>query len=434
MPISIDLQNRIIPILPQIIEEFGTPFFIYDEKGIVETSLNLKNAFKGLPSGFKEFFAVKANPNPKILAIMREMGFGFDCSSVTELKLARQAGAKPKDIMFTSNDTSQEEFAAALQEGGCILNLDDIGMVDKIDHFPGGLACFRYNPGPRRTGNSIIGNPAEAKYGVPHEQIINAYREARKKGATRFGIHTMICSNELSYQYMVTTVKMLLDVVEMIETELNIKFEFINMGGGLGIPYKPEQSPLPLKQMAQEIKELLIEFKKIHGYTPKLLMESGRYITGPHGIFVTKCINQKHGYKEYRGVDSCCTSSVVRPAMYWSKDHPDDGWHYISILKKNCRPKNRSLTEIVNIVGATCENNDYFCHDRKLPKIIESDIIIVHDVGAHAPAMGNNYNGRLRPQELLLRLDGSIELIRRAQTFDDYVKQFYDFESKILKF
>ena len=240
MPMSPAFQDRLFPVLPEIVEHFKTPFHIYDEAGIRETGELLKKAFSGF-SGFQEYYAVKALPNPGILKIMREMGFGFDCSSIPELILSRQTGARGEEIMFTSNNTAPEEFAAAAADGGSILNLDDITLVPKVPEMPE-LICFRYNPGARRTGNDIIGNPSEAKYGVSHDQLIDAYRAAKERGASRFGLHTMLASNERNHSYMVQTAHMLLGEVERVSAALDIRFEFINIGGGLGIPYRPEQT------------------------------------------------------------------------------------------------------------------------------------------------------------------------------------------------
>ena len=406
MPLSADLQQRLYPRLPEIARHFGTPFHIYDEKGIRATGAGLKAAFAEA-EGFKEFFAVKALPNPKIMAIMANMGFGFDCSSVTELLLARQIGAKPDDILFTSNNTSADDFTAALADGGCILNLDDISLVAKTPVMPE-LICFRYNPGERRTGNTIIGNPVEAKYGVSHEQIVDAYRLAIGRGARRFGLHSMLASNELNYRYMVETVRMLLDVAAMVSQALAIRFEFINIGGGLGIPYRPEQEALDLAALGRESVELLRQFAGQHGYAPAFYMESGRYMTGPHGALVTTAINRKEIYRTYIGVDACM-SSLMRPGMYGA-------YHHIDVVGK----ENSPAKETVDVVGSLCENNDKFAIQRQLPKIADGDLLVIHDTGAHGHAMGFNYNGRLRPKELLLRQDGTVELIRRAETMADY--------------
>ena len=258
MPMSSDFRKRLLPVLPEIVEQYGTPFHIYDEIGIRETGDRLKKAFSSMES-FREYFAVKALPNPRILALMHDMGFGFDCSSIAELVLARRVSAKGEDLMFTSNNTSRAEFEAAAADGGSIINLDDISLISKVNPMPE-LICFRYNPGPRRTGNSIIGNPVESKYGVAHHQILEAYRMARSAGAKRFGLHTMLASNELHHPYMVQTAQMLLEIAEWIGTELGLRFEFINIGGGLGIPYRPEDQPFDLEALGKEIAELFNRF------------------------------------------------------------------------------------------------------------------------------------------------------------------------------
>ncbi|GAB4274462.1 MAG: diaminopimelate decarboxylase [Deferrisomatales bacterium] len=406
MPMSAAFQRRLAPLLGEVAAHFGTPFHLYDEAGIRQTGAALKEAFAGV-EGFREYFAVKALPNPRILEIMAEMGFGFDCSSVPELLLSRRVGARGEDIMFTSNNTTREEWEAALAEGGAILNLDDITLVPKVPRMPE-LVCFRYNPGPRRTGNAIIGNPIEAKYGVAHEQIVEAYRLARQRGARRFGLHTMICSNERHGAYMVETVRMLLGVVEEISETLGIPFEFVNMGGGLGIPYRPEDPPLDLVAMGRQIAELLDGFRVRRGGAPRLFMESGRYMTGPHGVLVTRCINHKHIYREYVGVDACM-SALMRPGMYGA-------YHHVTVWGKEDAPADT----VVDVVGSLCENNDKFAVQRALPRIEEGDLVVIHDTGAHGHAMGFNYNGRLRPQELLLRADGTVERIRRAETVEDH--------------
>ena len=408
MPMHADFRRRLFPILPQIVKHFNTPFHIYDEVGIRRTGEALKSALSTVDS-FKEYFAVKALPNPRILEIMRDMQFGFDCSSIPELLLARQVGASGNAIMFTSNNTDSSEFNVAAADGGCILNLDDISLAEKVPQMPE-LICFRYNPGPRRTGNSIIGNPAEAKYGVAHHQLLDAYRLAESRGARRFGLHTMLASNELNYTYMVQTVKMLLDISQWVTSELGIRFEFINMGGGLGIPYRPDDNPFDLNAMTREISKLFKAFKSRHGYVPTLFMESGRYMTGPHGVLVVKAINRKEIYRTYVGVDACM-SALMRPAMYGA-------YHHIDVLGKPLPGDTQTID--VDVVGSLCENNDKFAIQRPLPPISEGDILIVHDTGAHGHAMGFNYNGKLRPQELLLRTDGRVELIRRAEKVEDY--------------
>lgn len=406
MPMSQAFKNRLFPSLRAVADYFGTPFHIYDEAGIRETGAALKTAFSGVDE-FREFYAVKALPNPRILEIMKSMGFGFDCSSITELMLSRDCGATPEEIMFTSNNTSGEEFRVAAKSGGCILNLDDISLIPKVPDMPE-LICFRYNPGPRRTGNSIIGNPVEAKYGVSHDQIEDAYSQAIDRGAKRFGLHTMLASNELNYTYMVQTSEMLLKLAETINWKIDVEFEFINIGGGLGIPYRPEDVPLDLTAMGREIAALLDDFKERNGYAPALCMESGRYMTGPHGVLVTTAINQKDIYRKYIGVDACM-SALMRPGMYGA-------YHHIDVLDTD----QSDGTEVVDVVGSLCENNDKFAIQRTLPKVGDGDILVIQDTGAHGHSMGFNYNGKLRPKELLLREDGSVELIRREETPEDY--------------
>ncbi len=406
MPISNSFKQNLYPLLPDIVEHYQTPFHIYDETGIRATGKRLKDAFSGIDE-FREYYAVKALPNPRILEIMQSMGFGFDCSSVTELKLCRKIGAKEHDIMFTSNNTSHDDFLAAAADGGCILNLDDISLISKVPDMPR-LICFRYNPGDRRTGNDIIGNPIEAKYGVAHDQIIEAYRQAKNLGAERFGLHTMLASNELNYTYMVQTAFALLELAGEIQKELNITFDFINIGGGLGIPYQPETEPLNLEALGREITGLFNLFKQKHGYCPALYLESGRFMTGPHGVLIVKAINRKDIYRTYIGVDACM-SALMRPALY-------NAYHHIEVFGKD----DETLFETVDIVGSLCENNDKFAIQRSLPGIKENDILIIQDSGAHGHAMGFNYNGKLRPKELMLRADGSVEMIRRAETEEDY--------------
>jgi diaminopimelate decarboxylase len=417
MPMSASFESRLYPVLKDIVHHFGTPFHIYDEAGIRETGQALKRAFSGL-EGYREYFAVKALPNPSVLEIMKDLGFGFDCSSIPELILGRRAGGSGMDIMFTSNNTSEEEFMAADRNGGCILNLDDISLIPKVPKMPE-LICFRYNPGPTRTGNTIIGHPEEAKYGITGDQLPAAYRQAKELGAGRFGLHTMLVSNEINYTYMVQTAEMLLELIEHIGKQLDIRFDFINIGGGFGIPYKPEDNPLDLEAMGAEITNLLFSFENRAGYKPSLYTESGRYMTGPHGLLVTRAINHKNIYRKYIGVDACM-SALMRPAMYGA-------YHHITVPGKDMSGEGT----IVDVVGSLCENNDKFAVQRALPEIEDGDILCIHDTGAHGHAMGFNYNGRLRPQELMLQADGSVELIRRAETLEDHFATL-SFEQKIL--
>ncbi len=418
MPMSHDFKARLEPVIQKISDHFGTPFHIYDEKGIMETGNHLKKAFADA-EGFKEFFAVKALPNPSIMKIMKKMGFGFDCSSSTELLLARDIGSFGEDLMFTSNNTSIDQFELATEKDGCILNLDDISLIPKVPQMPE-LICFRYNPGPSRTGNDIIGNPVESKYGVSDSQIKDAYIAAIKRGAKRFGMHTMLASNELDHKYMKDTAAMLLDKVSEISDSLGIKFEFINIGGGFGIPYRPEDTPMNIDLLGREIAFLMAEFKREKGWVPKLFMESGRYMTGPHGVLVTKVINHKNIYRKYIGVDASM-NALMRPGMY-------NAYHHIHVVGKDDSTKK----ETVDVVGSLCENIDKFAVQRTLPETEEGDIMIIHDTGAHGHSMGFNYNGLLRPKELLLRISGEIELIRREQNVDDYFATL-KFEKNSLK-
>ncbi|MEZ5606566.1 MAG: diaminopimelate decarboxylase [Burkholderiaceae bacterium] len=418
MPMSPGFRQRLEPLLPALAQQFGTPFHIYDEVGIRETGALLKQAFAGVP-GFREYYAVKALPNPAILRIMQDLGFGYDCSSVAELQLSRQAGGRGEDIMFTSNNTTPAEFEAALADGGCILNLDDISLIDKVPRMPE-LVCFRYNPGPARSGNVIIGTPEEAKYGVAHDQLVAAFQKAQQRGARRFGLHTMLASNERNADYMVQTVQMLLELIAQVGQQLSIRFEFINIGGGLGIPYRPEDGAFDVKKLGQATATLLGEFQQRHGWQPKVYMESGRYITGPHGVLVTQVINHKAIYRNYVGVDACM-SALMRPGMYGA-------YHHIDVLGKTPGAQD----PVVDVVGSLCENNDKFAIQRALPATQEGDLLLIQDTGAHGHAMGFNYNGRLRPQELLLRADGQVELIRRAETLQDHFATLA-FEPKVFQ-
>jgi diaminopimelate decarboxylase len=423
MPMSPAFQDRLFPRLPEIIACFGTPFHVLDEQGIIDTGNRLKADFR-LVEGFQEFFAVKALPNPAVLSIMRRLGFGLDCSSPAELVLARRAGFPAADTMLTSNNTSDELFALARADGGCILNLDDITLIDRVPDFPE-LICFRYNPGERRTGTGIIGNPVEAKYGVRHDQIVDAYRRAMARGARRFGLHTMLISNQLDYRYMVETVRMLLGIIEMVSAALGVRFEFFNIGGGIGIPYRPDDRPFDMPALASEAAALVEEFAARHGYRPKLYLESGRFMTGPHGALVATVINRMSKYREYIGINASTLSANARPAFY------ETAYHHVTILDPAGRPREGG-EEVVDVVGPLCENNDKFAKQRLLPGTSVGDIFVQHDTGAHSLAMAGNYNGWLRPQELLLRANGSVELIRRAETLEDLFATF-DFKPKVLR-
>jgi diaminopimelate decarboxylase len=407
MPMSAAFHARLTPLLPALADAFGTPFHIYDEAGIRRTARELNTQF-GWSDGFREYFAVKALPNPHILSILRGEGLGFDCSSTPELTLARRAGASGDEIMFTSNNTTGDEFSTALAGGGGIVNIDDIGLLDVLPAVPD-VVSFRYNPGPRRTGTSIIGSPVESKFGVAHDQIADAYRRAREMGVRRFGLHTMLVSNERDYRYIVQTAFMLLSLSAELRREAGIAVGFINIGGGFGIPYRPDEAPLDLAALAGEVRSLFGRFAAEHGYAPRLYMENGRYVTGPHGVLVTRAINRKETYRTYIGLDASM-SALMRPGMYGA-------YHHMHVVGRTAADVDR---ETVDVVGSLCENNDKFAVARELPRIVPGDLVVIHDTGAHGHAMGFNYNGRLRPKELLLREDGAVELIRRAETEADY--------------
>ena len=411
MPISDDFRQRLYSNLEAIAEHFGTPFHIYDEVGIRQTVRNLHTAFADLT--FREFFAVKALPNPHILQILFDEGCGFDCSSIPELVLARQVGAGVDKIMFTSNNTSQHELEMAMGQGGAIINLDDISLLESLPEMPD-LISFRVNLGSDM-GNAIIGEPQQAKFGVPRHKIIEAYRLAQTKGIERFGLHTMAVSNERDADVHLASIKELVLIAQALDDELSLSLEFINIGGGLGIPYHPDDAPLDLDKLVQGIKQIWQSM----GDT-KLYMESGRYVTGSHGVLVTRAINKKDSYRQYIGVDANM-SALMRPGMYGA-------YHHIDVLGKDSKDE----THTVDVVGALCENNDKFAIQRALPPIDVSDLLIIQDTGAHGHAMGFNYNGRLRPQELLLRTDGTIERIRRAETLNDYFATL-QFEKQELK-
>lgn len=393
----------------KIIKNYPTPFHIYNELEIRQTAKKLYKAFSWV-EGFKNYFAVKALPNPYILRILKEEGMGADCSSLPELMLSEKVGIKGEDIMFSSNDTPAIEFQYALKMG-VVINLDDITHIEFLEKNAGlpELLCFRYNPGPLREGNSIIGDPKEAKFGLTKEQLFASYKIAMKKGVKRFGLHTMVVSNEMDKDSLISTAEMLFDLVVEIYNTIGIRIEFVNLGGGYGIPYRPGQKPLDLNYVSNGIKKAYEKKIIKNKLAPsKIIMECGRFVTGPSGYLVTTAIHEKNIYKNYIGVDACM-ANLMRPALYGA-------YHHITVLGKEFAPK----THKVDIVGSLCENNDKFAIDRMLPKIQMDDILVVHDTGAHGYAMGFNYNGKLRSAELLLRPDKTVKLIRRAETVDDY--------------
>ncbi|HTZ86968.1 MAG TPA: diaminopimelate decarboxylase [Solirubrobacteraceae bacterium] len=400
MPLSENFNRRLEPILPEVAEHYGTPFHIYDEQGILASAERLHAAFGGLP--FHEYFAVKALPNLTITRLLREHGLGMECSSIAELELAADSYARGEEIFFTSNNTTREEFAAALSLGA-IVNVDDVTLIDRLSGVPV-ICSFRFNPGPERLGDKLIGSPVEAKFGVRRDQLSGAFAKAREHGAERFGLHAMIASNVLTVQPLLATIAMLLALEDGLQRELGIELEFINAGGGLGIPYRPTDQPLDVYALGLGAGQLLRAHEQRTGRCPKLFLESGRYITGPHGALVTRVINRMSKWREYAGVDAGI-AALLRPAMY------SDAYHHLTLHgDDNARPR-----ETIDVVGSLCENNDKFAIQRELPQLRVGDLLLIHDTGAHSLAMGFNYNGRLKPKELLLRADGSVELIRRAE-------------------
>ena len=410
------MQNKKPPFskqeLEKIVSNYPTPFHIYDEKAIRENARGLYKAFDWVPGGFRNYFAVKALPNPYILDIVREEGMGADCSSLPELILADTAGIKNEHIMFTSNDTPAAEYAKA-KELGAVINLDDITHIPFLEEAAGipELICLRYNPGGLKKGNTIIGNPTDAKYGFTREQIIEGYKVLKAKGAKRFGLHAMVASNELNPDYFVETARILFELVAEIKEKSGVDIEFVNLGGGIGIPYKPEHDPVDLKYVSRGIEKEYGRIIRGKGLTePRVVLECGRMITGPYGYLVSRVIHRKDTYKQFIGLDSCM-AHLMRPAMYGA-------YHHITVMgKEDVRP-----SETYDVTGSLCENNDKFAVDRKLPPIHVGDLLVIHDTGAHGHAMGFNYNGKLRSAELLLKEDGSVRQIRRAETAADYFK------------
>jgi diaminopimelate decarboxylase len=398
-------------------KEYPTPFHIYDEKAIRAGSRRLYKAFswvtdpEGKKGGFKNFFAVKALPNPSILRVLQEEGMGADCSSLPELLLADAVGIKGEDIMFTSNDTPAEEFVHA-KKLGAVINLDDITHINFLEKTAGipDLLCFRYNPGEEYShGNAIIGDPGEAKYGLTHDQILKAYTIAQKKGATRFGLHAMIVSNQREEDILADAARLLFGLAVEIHKKTGIRLEFINLGGGIGIPYAPADHQVNIEDYARKVHEFYKEIIVENGLAPlRIVMESGRAVTGPYGYLVSRVLHVTQKHRDYVGLDASM-ANLMRPALYGA-------FHQITVLGK----ENRPLDHVYDVTGSLCENNDKFAVQRPLPKIDTDDILVIHNTGAHGHAMGFNYNGKLRSAELLLRDDGNVVQIRRAETVDDY--------------
>ncbi len=405
--------------LQEIVKEYPTPFHIYDEKGIRENARALKEAFSWNP-GFKEYFAVKATPNPFLMQILGECGCGCDCSSLTELMLSKAAGFSGENIMFSANAMPEEEFAYANQLGA-ILNLDDFTHIAFMERVLGGvpktISC-RFNPGGVfQISNDIMDHPGEAKYGMTREQIFEAFRILKSKGAERFGIHAFLVSNTVTNDYYPALAKVLFELAVELRQETGADIAFINLSGGIGIPYKPQEEPNDIQEIGSRVRRAYEEILVPAGMgNVALFTELGRFMMGPYGGLVTRAIHEKHTYKEYIGCDACAVN-LMRPAMYGA-------YHHITVMGKEEEP----CDHIYDVTGSLCENNDKFAIDRSLPKIDMGDLLFIHDTGAHGFSMGYNYNGKLRSAEILLKEDGSHQLIRRAETPRDYFATFDCFE------
>lgn len=405
--------------LDEIVKEYPTPFHIYDEKGIRENAKALKEAFSW-NAGYREYFAVKATPNPFLIQILREYGCGTDCSSKTELMLSKAMGVKGEDIMFSSNETPASEYEYA-NEIGAIINLDDFTHIDYLEKTLGKLPetlSLRYNPGGVfKISTSIMDNPGDAKYGFTTEQLFEGYKVLKEKGVKRFGMHAFLASNTVTNEYYPTLARTLFETAVKIKEEVGVSLSFINLSGGIGIPYRPDQEPNDIRVIGQKVKEVYEEILTPAGLGDvAIYTELGRFMMGPYGHLVTTAIHEKHTHKEYIGCDACAVN-LMRPAMYGA-------YHHITVAGKEEVP----CDHMYDIVGSLCENNDKFAIDRMLPKIDIGDKLIIHDTGAHGFAMGYNYNGKLKSAELLLKEDGSVQMIRRAETPKDYFATFDCFE------
>lgn len=405
--------------LDEITKTYPTPFHLYDERGIRKNVKALKEAFAWNP-GYKEYFAVKATPNPFLIDILREYGCGCDCSSYTELMLSDAIGARGEDIMFSSNDTPAEDYILA-EKLGAIINLDDITHIDFLEkalgYIPETISC-RYNPGGLfRISNDIMDNPGDAKYGMTTEQISEAFQILKEKGAKEFGIHAFLASNTVTNDYYPMLAKVLFEQAVKLQQETGVHIKFINLSGGIGIPYTPDQEPNDIRVIGEGVRQVYEEVLVPAGMGDvAIYTELGRYMMGPYGCLVTKAIHEKHTYKEYIGVDACAVD-LMRPAMYGA-------YHHITVMGKENEPCSRKY----DITGSLCENNDKFAIDRMLPEIEKGDYLVIHDTGAHGFSMGYSYNGKLKHAELLLREDGSVQMIRRAEKPSDYFATFDCFE------
>lgn len=410
--------------LEEIAAKYPTPFHIYDEAGIRKNAENLKKAF-AWNKGFKEYFAVKATPNPFLINILRDYGCGCDCSSITELMLSKAIGAVGDDVMFSSNDTPPAEFKYA-DDMGAIINLDDITHIDILEktlgYIPKKISC-RYNPGGYFTiSNNIMDNPGDAKYGMTTEQLFEAFKTLKEKGAEEFGIHAFLASNTVTNEYYPTLAKTLFEVAVKLKEKTGAHIKFINLSGGIGIPYRPDQEGNDIFEISKGVEKVYNEVLTPAGMDDvAIFTELGRFMLAPYGALVTRAINEKHTHKEYIGVDACAVN-LMRPAMYGA-------YHHITVMGK----ENAECDHKYDITGSLCENNDKFAIDRMLPKVDMGDLLYIHDTGAHGFSMGYNYNGKLKSAEILLKEDGNYELIRRAETPADYFATFdcFDFYKKV---
>ncbi|SDW81487.1 diaminopimelate decarboxylase [Pseudomonas syringae] len=401
MPISESFALRLLPLLDELTKTYPTPFHLYDERAIVQTHRNVAQAFAD--STFRQYFAVKALPTPAILSLLLKEGSGLDCSSPVELMLAERLGARGDDIVFTSNNTSLSEYQMALQ-AGALITFDDRSMLKQVTSLPD-IVAFRVSPHGVIARSSQMGNALQSKFGVPEAELVQSYREAWDRGARRFGIHGMMCANELSLEAAVQAGVQVIEVGARVAREAGIELEYINIGGGLGIPYRIDDQALDLTAYADALKRSLKQTFPRH--TPKLLMELGRYISGPHGVLVSRVINRCSKGREIVGLDASM-SALMRPGLYGA-------YHHLTLPFADQRPEG-----VFDVVGALCENFDKFAVDRPLPTPLIGDLALIHDTGAHGHAMGFTYNGRLRPAELMLTDDGDVVEIRRAETFDDH--------------
>ena len=409
----------------EISKVYPTPFHLYDEKGIRQNAKAVKEAFAWNP-GFKEYFAVKATPNPYLINILREYGCGCDCSSLTELMLSEAMGVSGSDIMFSSNDTPAEEYAYAAKLGA-IINLDDITHIEFVEKIlgklPDTMSC-RYNPGGVfKMSNGIMDNPGDAKYGFTTEQMFEGYRILKEKGVKNFGMHAFLASNTVTNEYYPMLAKEMFELAVKLEKETGADIKFINLSGGVGIPYKPDQEPNDIRIIGEGVRKVYEEVLIPAGMGDvAIYTEMGRFMMGPYGQLVTQAIHEKHTHKEYIGVDACAVN-LMRPAMYGA-------YHHITVLGK----EESCCDHKYDVTGSLCENNDKFAVDRMLPEIEVGDYLVIHDTGAHGYAMGYNYNGKLKSAELLLKEDGSVQLIRRAETPKDYFATFdnLDIYNKLL--